>query len=209
MKTHDVRQTLAWGVPPEQARGAVILLHGRGASAEDIAGLAGMLPGEGLAFFAPQAFQNTWYPQRFFVPLEQNEPWLSDALALLDGLVDKLHQAGLPHERIGVAGFSQGGCLALEYVARQGRKHGFAAGLSGALIGPLKTPRADVDLQGTPVLIGCAEGDAHIPLPFVEASASWFSRAGAKVEKQVYAGFDHAVFPQEVAWLGARLEEWR
>jgi phospholipase/carboxylesterase len=198
---HTTTSTARFGSPLSQARGAVILVHGRGSSPHDIAGLADVIPGAGLAFLAPAATGGTWYPQRFLAPLERNEPWLSSALNVIDRLVAEVLAAGIAAERIGLAGFSQGACLVLEYASRHPRRYGFVAGLSGALIGPPDTPRPASDLQRTPVLLGCAELDAHIPVDYVERSAEILSRLNADVTKQIFPGAAHAVFPAETEWL--------
>lgn len=208
MTLHDPTRTLKRGTPLDKAQAALILIHGRGADAEDIAGLANYLPAQGLAVLAPEAQQHTWYPQRFFVPLQENEPWLSSGLDLVDKLVAEIHAAGIPYERIGIAGFSQGGCLALEYALRNPRRYGFIAGMSSALIGPLKTPRAKADLLGTPVLIACAENDPHIPLSFVEESAGILAESGTDLTKQIFRGYDHTVFPEEIEWLSEQMAAW-
>jgi phospholipase/carboxylesterase len=205
MKLHDSQGTLRFGQPLSKARGAVILIHGRGSSPHDIAGLADALPGAGLAFLAPAAEGGTWYPQRFFVPTEANEPWLSSALGVIAGLAAEAKAAGIAPENLGLVGFSQGACLALEFAARHPRRYGLVAGLSGALIGPLGAPRPPADLRGTPVLLGCAESDPHIPLEYVERSAKTLSQMGAEVTKQIFPGGYHTVFPEEIAWLGERV----
>lgn len=192
---------LQFGIPIDRARRAVILLHGRGSSGEDIAGLADALPAEETAFLAPTAADGTWYPHRFFAPLAQNEPWLSNSLRVVDDLVRQVESAGVAREQIGFVGFSQGACLALEHAARHPDRYGFIAALSGALIGPLDTARDPGDLQGTPVLLGCAERDAHIPLPFVEQSAQTLAGLKAVVTKRIFRGSAHTVFPEEIAWL--------
>lgn len=207
MKLHDPTRTLRAGAPLANARGVVILVHGRGSSAEDILGLTDVFPGEGLAFVAPEATGNTWYPQRFLAPLAQNEPWLSGALETIDALVAGAVAAGVPAERVGLVGFSQGACLVLEYAARASRRFGFVAGLSGALVGPVGGARAAADLRRTPVLIGCAERDAHIPLEHVEHSAAFLDASNADVTKQVFAGAAHTVFPAELEWLRLRAAE--
>jgi phospholipase/carboxylesterase len=209
MKLHDTVDTLRFGTPSATAAGAVILLHGRGSSAEDIAGLAKALKNDSLAFLAPSANGGAWYPQRFFVPLAHNEPFLSSALEVIDGLVQEVHAAGVPYERIGIAGFSQGACLTLEYVARHPRRYGFVGGLSGALIGPLDITRNATDLKKTPVLVACAENDAHIPLEFVEQSAKTLLAGHADVTKQIFRGSAHTVFPEEVAWLREQVAAWK
>jgi phospholipase/carboxylesterase len=203
-KLHETRGAARFGSPLSQARGAVILVHGRGSSPHDIAGLADVMPGASLAFLAPAATGGTWYPQRFLAPLERNEPWLSSALDVIDRLVAEVLATGLASEQIGFAGFSQGACLVLEYAARHPRHYGFVAGLSGALIGPPDTPRPAGNLHGTPVLLGCAELDIHIPVDYVERSAEILSRLNADVTKQIFPGAAHAVFPAENEWLKQR-----
>jgi phospholipase/carboxylesterase len=200
-KLHETKSAARFGSPLSQASGAVILVHGRGSSPHDIAGLADVIPGAGLAFLAPAATGGTWYPQRFLAPLERNEPWLSSALEVIDQLVTEVQAAGIALEKIGFAGFSQGACLVLEYSSRHPRRYGFVAGLTGALIGPPDTPRPAGDLHGTPILLGCAELDAHIPLDYVERSAEILSRLNADVTKQIFPGAAHAVFPAEAEWL--------
>lgn len=202
---HTANDTVRFGQPLHQAKGALILIHGRGSSPEDVAGLADALDVDDLALLAPAAEGNVWYPQRFFAPLAQNEPWLSGALATVETVVQEITTAGIAPERIGLIGFSQGACLALEHAAQSGRRYGFVAGLSGALIGPLNTSRAKADLRRTPILLGCAEQDAHIPLEFVEQSASSLEAMNADVTKQIYRGAAHTVFPQEITWLNQQL----
>jgi predicted esterase len=204
LKLHDTQGTLRFGQPLAKARGAVILVHGRGSSANDIAGLADVLKSADLAFLAPAAEGGTWYPQRFFAPLASNEPWLSSALGVIAKLAAEVQAAGLAPERMGLIGFSQGACLSLEFAARHPLRYGFIAGLSGALIGPLDTPRPPGDLRGTPVLLGCAERDPHIPLEYVGRSAEALSAMGADVTKQIFPGASHTVFAEEVEWLRLR-----
>ncbi|MFA6285883.1 MAG: dienelactone hydrolase family protein [Opitutaceae bacterium] len=201
MHLHDTTHTLRFGAPLAKARGVVILVHGRGSSAEDISGLADIFDAVDLAYLAPEATNNTWYPNRFLVPPANNEPWLSSALAVIDTLVAEALAAGIPSERIALAGFSQGACLVLEYAARHPRRYAFVAALSGALIGPTDIARDCVDLLQTPVLIGCAERDAHIPLEHVEHSAAALGAFNASVTKQIFPGSAHTVFPAEVDWL--------
>jgi phospholipase/carboxylesterase len=159
-----------------------------------------------LAVFAPSANGGTWYPQRFFVPTGENEPWLSSGLAVVDQLVEEAVSAGRKTKDVALIGFSQGGCLALEYAARWPRRYAFVAGLSAALIGPLDTTRRPGDLEGTPVLLGCSTGDPHIPLEFVNKSAETLERFNAKITKQIYPGAAHTVFPQEIDWINRQLQ---
>jgi predicted esterase len=205
MQLHDMKATLRFGISLARARTAIVMLHGRGSSAEDIAGLADNLAGKDCAFLVPSARQGTWYPQRFMVPTEQNEPWLSSGLAVVDQLFQEATGAGLPSERVGLVGFSQGGCLALEYAARNPRRYALVAGLSSALLGPIDTVRAVSDLHSTPVLLGCAAMDPHIPLDFVEKSATDLTQLNAAVTKQIYPGTAHTVFPAEIEWLNRQM----
>ncbi|HEY9249464.1 MAG TPA: dienelactone hydrolase family protein [Rariglobus sp.] len=205
MHLHDATNTLRLGAPLAKARGVVILVHGRGSSAEDITGLVRVLrdpaSAKDLAYLAPEAANNSWYPQRFLAPPAHNEPWLSSALGVIDTLVAEALAAGIPSGRIALVGFSQGACLSLEYAARHPRRYAFVAGLSGALIGPTDTARDCVDLQQTPVLLGCADHDAHIPLDHVEHSATALAAFNADVTKQIYPGSAHTVFQPEADWL--------
>lgn len=194
------------GPAPGDARAAVLFLHGRGSSGSDVTGLADALPVNGVAWLAPSAAGGTWYPLRFVVPTAENEPHLGNALGTVDQLFGKLRAAGLPPERIGLAGFSQGACLALEYAARRPRRYGFVAALSGALIGPLETPRPPFDLAGTPVLLGCAEHDAHVPPEYVEHTACVLAEASTDLTRQRFPGSAHTVFPEEIEWMRRALE---
>jgi predicted esterase len=190
------------GAPISKARAALVLIHGRGASAEDIYSLgedvsAGV---PSVALLAPQAAGNAWYPQRFLAPLAQNEPYLGSALGVLSGLVDEIAASGVPFERIALIGFSQGACLALEFAARNQRRYGGVVALSGALIGPPGTPHGlSGGLSGTPVYLGCSDRDAHIPLSSVDESAEMLTKLGARVTKSIFPGMGHTVNNEELA----------
>lgn len=199
---HQRQPVLMRGAPLDQARLAMILLHGRGAGAEDILALAAGLPQLGVAFFAPQAAGNTWYPHRFIAPVAMNEPHLSSALEAVAALMDKIVARGLPHERLMLLGFSQGACLALEFAARHPRRYGGVFGLSGALIEGGDRPRDYAgDLADTPVFLGCSEADVHIPVERVHRSAEVFRALGAAVTERIYPGASHAVNEDEIAFI--------
>ncbi len=196
---HSGQPVLAAGLPLQEAHAAMICVHGRGASAEDILGLAAALRASGFAFLAPQAASNTWYPNRFIAPLASNEPWLSSALAAVGEIVDYVAGAGIPTERTVLLGFSQGACLALEYGARNARRYGGLVGLSGGLIGPDGTPRDyPGSLEGTPVFLGCSDVDFHIPKERVEESAKVLGALGGAVEMRLYPGMGHEVNMDEI-----------
>ncbi len=201
-----IHETWQGGAPLETAKAAVIMVHGRGATAESFAPLAdALVQGEGaalessLAFLAPQAPGNTWYPYPFMLPIAQNEPHLTNALATLEGLITRLEDAAIPAERVFLLGFSQGACLALEFSARNARRYGGVAALSGGLIGPPGTPRDyPGSMAGTPVFLGCSDVDAHIPKERVIESAQVMERLGAAVVMRLYPGMGHTVNADEL-----------
>ena len=177
----------------------MVMVHGRGATAESILELASEFPEEGLAFVAPQALGHTWYPNSFLAPLATNEPWLSSALDVLGELCRTLESDGPTLERTILLGFSQGACLALEFAARNARRYGGVAALTGGLIGPEGTPRDyEGSLFGTPVFLGSSDRDPHVPLWRVEESAQVLSRMGASVTTRIYPGMGHTVNRDEV-----------
>jgi len=189
------------GEPLAAARAAMILVHGRGATARDIMTLVPELGADGLAFLAPQAPGNTWYPNRFSEPIETNEPHLGAALRMLSELVARV-EAVMPAERIALLGFSQGACLTLEYAARHARRYGAVFGLSGGLIGPDGTPRDyEGDFDSTPVFLGCSDVDPHIPKERVVEAGRVLERMGAKVTLRLYPGMGHVISPDEIAWV--------
>jgi predicted esterase len=174
-------------------------VHGRGATAESILGLAPLVDPGGFTFLAPQAAGHTWYPQRFMEPVEANEPWLSSALGVLSGLLDRLAGEGIRAERTVLLGFSQGACLALELAARNARRYGGLVGLSGGLIGPDGTPRRyPGSLDGTPVVLGCSDVDPHIPKRRVDETAEVLRRLGGEVEVRIYPGMGHTINDDEL-----------
>ena len=134
---HQGQPVLQAGQPLEQAKAALLLVHGRGASAQSILTLADELPHPEFAYLAPQAANGAWYPNRFIAPIESNEPYLTSALEIVGGLIQHITDAGIPPERIILLGFSQGACLAQEYAARNPQRYGGLVGLSGGLIGPI------------------------------------------------------------------------
>lgn len=188
------------GAPLEHARAAAILLHGRGASAGDILALGDEFRQDDIAYLAPQAPGYTWYPHSFLAPLAANEPYLSRALEMLGALFERLAAQGYAAERIALIGFSQGGCLALEYAARNAKRYGAVAGLSAGLIGPPGTPREyGGSFAGTPVFLGCSDIDSHIPLARVHESRDVLTRMGAAVTERIYPGMGHTVNADEIA----------
>jgi phospholipase/carboxylesterase len=188
----------ASGAPLGRAKAAVIMLHGRGASAQSMLSFADVFALPDIAYLAPQAPGSAWYPYSFLAPFAQNEPALSHALATVAGAVSHLADHGFPPQRLVLLGFSQGGCLALEYAARNAQRYGGVVGLSAGLIGPPGTPRAYPGLlSGAPVFIGCSDDD-HIPLERVHESTAVLRRMGGDVTECIYPAMGHTINHDEV-----------
>ena len=190
------------------ARAAMILLHGRGASAQGMLALADELDVPDVAYRAPQAAQRSWYPQSFMAPIEKNEPGLSSALRVIDDLIAQICESHLTEEQIVLLGFSQGACLATEYAVRHPQRYGGVVGLSGGLIGPEDTTfDYDGTLDGTPVFLGCSDQDPYIPLERVEETAEALRHLGAKVTKRIYEGMGHTTNEDELAHVRTLLKQ--
>jgi predicted esterase len=194
------------GTPLSEARSAVVLVHGRGATAESILPLGEELAQrakiKNLAFLAPQAPGNTWYPYPFTAPFDMNEPHLSNALRTVGEVFAQLDQAGIPPERVLLAGFSQGACLAAEYAARNARRYGGIAAFSGGLIGPPGAPRDyPGSLEKTPVFLGCSDVDPHIPASRVEESARVLEALGGIVTMRLYPHMGHTINEDELNFV--------
>jgi predicted esterase len=207
MALHENGRVLTYGADLKSARGAMIMLHGRGAQAEDILSLARLMESEGIFYLAPQAANNTWYPYPFTAPIERNEPWLSSALARAGAMLELLQSAAIPPERTFLLGFSQGACLALEYAARNPRRYAGVFGLSGGLIGPEGLERNDAgSMDGTPVFLGCSDVDPHIAKERVVQSAEFFRKLGAEVTMKLYPGMAHSINEDEIAFVKGLLK---
>jgi phospholipase/carboxylesterase len=199
---HQGQPILVAGKPIEQAQATMIMIHGRGATAESILELAEQFKQPDFAYLAPQAAHNEWYPNSFLAPIASNEPDLSSALAFIASLLDHVRESGIPIERTMLLGFSQGACLALEFAARNAQRYGGLAGLSGGLIGPEGTPRDyPGSLAGTPVFLGCSDADFHIPKERVELSAQVLQRLVGTVTMRLYPRMGHTVNRDEIRFV--------
>ena len=204
---HHGQPVRSAGQPLQKARAAMLMVHGRGARAEDILALSEVLKHPEFAYLAPQAAGNTWYPNRFLVPIAENEPWLSSALEFVGGVLNQIVAAGIPYERTILLGFSQGACLSLEYAARNARRYGGVAGLSGALIGPDDTPRDYTgSLADTPVFLGCSDTDFHVPKERVNQAADVLRKLGGNVTTRLYPNMEHTVIPDEINFVRKMME---
>lgn len=196
---HQDQPLVTAGAPLDAAEAALVLVHGRGATAQSIVQMADKFHQHGVAYFAPQAARNTWYPNAFTAPVESNEPGRSSGLQAIDDAVTEANDAGIPIERVMVLGFSQGACLASEYVARNPRRYGRLAVLSGGLIGETVDPDDyEGDLERTPVFLGCSDVDPHIPEERVHESAEIFEQLNADVTKRLYEDMGHGINQDEI-----------
>ncbi len=178
------------------------MVHGRGASAQGILGMTTEFDTDDVAYLAPQAQRSEWYPHSFLAPVEQNEPGRTSGLQAIDDALSECTESGIPVDRVLVMGFSQGGCLASEYVARNPKRYGGLAALSGGLIGDAIDPdEYQGDLEETPAFFGCSDVDPHIPEERVHASADVFERLNADVEKRLYPGMGHTVNQDELEYV--------
>lgn len=204
---HGDQPVLQAGAAIAEARLVAIMLHGRGASAEDILGLSREFSHRDIAYLAPQAAGHTWYPYSFLMPVAQNEPALSSALRLIAKVLASLAAQNFPPEKVAVMGFSQGACLSLEFVARHAQRYAAVAAFSGGLIGPPGTARGySGSLDGTPVFMGCSDVDPHIPVDRVYESADVLTHMGAILDTRIYPSMGHTINDEEIAAVDALLK---
>jgi phospholipase/carboxylesterase len=196
---HRDQPVLKIGHKLSGAAGAVILVHGRGGSARDILSLSREFDRPELAYLAPEAADHTWYPYSFLSPIQQNEPWLTSALAKLRQIVEEVSEAGIPREKTVIAGFSQGACLASEFVARNPARYGGLIAFTGGLIGPPGTEfRYPGEMAGTPAFLGAGDPDPHVPWQRVQESAGVLSAMGAEVVLKRYPRMAHTINLEEI-----------
>ncbi|MBB6612633.1 dienelactone hydrolase family protein [Pontibacter sp. Tf4] len=202
MYTHK-NDVITRGKPLSETGKALILVHGRGASAQSILDLANHLPVQDFTLYAPQATNHSWYPYSFMAPEEQNQPALDSALELLDGVVKIILEQGIKSEDIYLGGFSQGACLTSEYATRNARKYGGLLLFTGGLIGQqLVTDRYKGNFDGTPVLLTTGDPDPHVPVSRVDETAKTMEKLGAIVTKKIYPGRPHTILQEELGLAG-------
>ena len=201
MTIHETQEVVRAGKSLEEADAAIIVIHGRGATAQSMIPLAQALNAESIAVLAPQAANYEWYPQRFTAPKEQNEPYLGSALTMLEQLVQEVENSGIPKDRLILSGFSQGACLTSEFAAQNPVRYGGLLIFSGGLIGDgPSAPRESYQgsLDSTPVFIGCSDRDAHIPLTRVQETTQILTSLGADVTEKIYPGMGHTINEDEL-----------
>jgi len=201
-----VKKVVAAGLPVAKATKALIMVHGRGASAEDILSLRHELKLDDYHIVAPQATNYTWYPYSFLAPVQQNEPWLSSAIDVLSSVVKDITDSGIPAHQIFFLGFSQGACLSLEFATRNAQLWGGVIAFTGGLIGDtLDINRYPGSFAGTPVFIGTSDIDPHVPLHRAEETRTVLEQNGARVTLKVYAGMGHTINRDELERANAYL----
>ena len=194
------------GLPLSESKKAIILLHGRGATAESILSIADYLELADFSIFAPQAAQRTWYPYGFMASDEGNLSSLNSSLQQVSLLFQFLIENGKAPEQIYVMGFSQGACLSLEFAARNAQKLGGVVAFTGGLIGEkLEEKKYKGDFQGTPILLSSSAHDMHVPAQRIHDSAQLLQKMGAEVSLKFFEDELHTIRPEELTWVNQTL----
>ena len=187
------------GLKLSEATKALVMIHGRGGTAEDILSLSEYLAVGDYALVAPAATNNTWYPNSFMASPASNEPWLSSALSVVKEVVADIEAAGITKENIYFLGFSQGACLTLEFVTRNAARYGGVVAFTGGLIGDkIYRDNYNGDFDGTPVFIGTSDPDPHVPVQRVYATSNILKDMKAAVTEKVYPNMGHSISPDEI-----------
>jgi len=197
-----------YGAPLYRAKAAMIMIHGRGATAQSMFLLADEFVQPDVHYRAPQAQNNTWYPYSFLQPKKNNQPGLSSGLQQIHNLLKQIQSGGIPSKKIILLGFSQGACLATEFAARHPQKLGGVVGLSGGLIGPeIDASLYCGSMEQTAVFLGCSNIDPHIPKERVDETESVFKDLGSEVTKSIYPGMPHTVNEDEIKTVRGMMTE--
>jgi phospholipase/carboxylesterase len=205
---HQGQGLATGGTPLDEAEAAMILVHGRGATAQSILGMGRQLHVDGVALLAPQAARNTWYPNSFLEAVESNEPGRSSGLQAIEDAVAKANDAGIPTEKVLILGFSQGACLGSEFVARNPERYGGHVAFSGGLIGETIDPdEFEGSLEGTPSFVGCSDVDPHIPEERVHVTTEVLEQLDADVEERIYPGMGHGVNDDEIEYVSGMVAD--
>ena len=193
------KHVLVKGKKLGEAERVLVMLHGRGANAEDILSLAAYLKVSEFTLLAPQATNNTWYPNSFLAPPYTNEPWLSSAISILDEITEDINGNGIANSNIYYLGFSQGACLTLEYVTRNAQKYGGIVAFTGGLIGDkIYEQHYTGDFESTPVFIGTSDPDPHVPVQRVQDSVKQIRSMNAQVTEKIYKNMGHTINEDEI-----------
>lgn len=204
---HQNQDIATAGASLDEAELAMILIHGRGASAQSMLMFADEFSGQNIHYRALQAKGHTWYPRSFMAPKQMNEPGISSGLQALYDQIKIVEDAGIPLENIILLGFSQGACLTTEFAARHPRRFGAIVGFSGGLIGQQVDPKNySGSMEQTPVFLGCSDRDPHIPKERVDETEQVFQQLNADVTKRIYEGMGHTVIRDEIEFVDTLIE---
>ncbi len=196
---HQNQQVVARGPAPEEAKMAMILIHGRGASAQSMLMFADEFKRNDIHYRALQASRHTWYPRSFMAPKEMNQPGIKSGLQAIYNQIENLKGSGISTDKIVLLGFSQGACLTTEFAARHPQKYGGIVGFSGGLIGEtVDSEDYSGSLEQTPVFLGCSDRDPHIPQERVDETEQVFKQLDGDVTKNIYQGMGHTVNKDEI-----------
>jgi phospholipase/carboxylesterase len=195
------------GAPPEAADAVVVLLHGRSSTAKNILRLVDEFHHHGVMYLAPQAARRMWYPRSGYAPFEDNEPWFSSALERISKVLDVAAGANVPPEHTLLLGFSQGGCLASEFVARNPRRYGGLVVLSGSLLGPEVREEYAGSIDNTPVFLGCSSDDPYVTAARIHDTARVFERLDGEVTSRLYEGLGHAINDDEIQTIDTFVDQ--
>jgi len=205
---HQGQGLATGGTPLDEAEAAMILVHGRGATAQSILQMGRQLHEDSVALLAPQAARNTWYPNSFLEAVESNEPGRSSGLQAIEDALGEANDAGIPTEKVLILGFSQGACLGSEFVARNPERYGGHVAFSGGLIGETVDPAEfEGSLAGTPSFVGCSDVDPHIPEERVHVTTEVLEKLDADVEERIYPGMGHGVNDDEVEYVSGMVAD--
>lgn len=206
--SHQELMPQTYGTSLESAKSAMILVHGRGATAESMLPLADEFSQPDIHYVVPQAANHTWYPYSFLAPTVQNEAGISSGLQVLQDVLTRLVDEGMNPKQIILLGFSQGACLASEFVARHPQKLGGLVAFSGGLVGPeVNFNDYEGTIQQTPVFLGCSNVDPHIPKERVDETEAVFKKLGGDVTKRIYKGMGHTVNDDEINFVRGLLKK--
>jgi phospholipase/carboxylesterase len=191
------KNILTTGKKLDEAGRALIMIHGRGSTAKNILSISSHLSVDGYTLIAPQATNNTWYPYSFLEPPAHNEPWLTSAITLLGEIVNDIAKT-VDKRNIYLLGFSQGACLALEFVTRNAERYGGCIAFTGGLIGDkIYTENYKGDFQNTPVFIGTSDPDPHVPVQRVHDTVKILRSMNASVTEKIYERIGHTIVQDE------------
>lgn len=206
---HLFENTVYAGADLKKSTRAMIFVHGRGDASDKMILLSKEIVNDpGMALVFPKATNNTWYPKSFMAPTAENQPWLDSALENMNKVVTYIKSCGILEENIFFFGFSQGGCLALEYACRNATKYAGIMVLSGGLIGPvIDTNNYNGYFAGTEIFIGCSDVDFHIPLQRLKESEAVVTEMGAKVDIRIYPGMGHTINEDELQKVKSMIQK--